>query len=292
VYDEADDGLMLALHYLEIGNDGQALAALDRVDADALDDPGYWLIRSSALRGLDRAGEAADAARRGLALEPDDVGLLDALGIAELDCDKFHDAELALRAALRLEPDDADLHAHLALTLARRKRYVEARAEIERALQLEPDSLSALRVRAQIAFLAEDAESTVRAYVSDLLRAAPGDHIGHAILGFLSAREKDFTRSARELAEAARLDPSNSGVTTGAREARVLAHPVLAPVRPLWRFGRWRSYFVFLALFFALAIAHQTLLRVILAGVWLTLVVLSRLAPPILRRRERRKYGG
>jgi tetratricopeptide (TPR) repeat protein len=291
-FDEFDEGLMLALHYLQIGNGRQALAALDRVDAAALDEPAYWLLRTSALRDLDRTEEAVEAAKRGLALEPDDAALLHSLGIAELDRDRFTAAERALTAALRLDPEDADLHAHLALTLARRRRYAEARAEVERALVLEPDGISPLRVRAQVAFLAEDDAETVRAYAEDLLRVAPGDQLGHAILGYVSARKKNYTRSARELAGAARLDPGNSGIADGAREARVLAHPILAPVRPIWRFGRWRAYFVYLALFIALAAAHQTLLRLILAGIWITLVVLSRAAPPILRRLERRKYGG
>jgi Flp pilus assembly protein TadD len=290
--DDFDEGLMLALHYLEIGNEQQALAALDRVDDDALDEPVYWLIRTSALRELARTDEAVDAAKRGLALDPEDVALLHSLGIAELDRDRFTAAERALRTALRLDPDDVDLHAHLALTLANRGRYGDARDEIERALLLEPDSVSALRVRAQVAFLGSDDPATIRAYVADLLREEPDDQIGRAILGYVSARKKDFARSARELGAAARLDPGNQSIATGAREARVLAHPILAPVRPIWRFGRWRAYFVYLALFIALAAAHQTTLRLILAGVWIALVVLSRAGPRILRRLERRKYGG
>jgi hypothetical protein len=63
-------------------------------------------------------------------------------------------------------------------------------------------------------------------------------------------------------------------------------------VRPLWRIGRWRAYFLFIGLSLTLAAAHQTTLRAILAGVWLTVVLLSWLAPPVLRRLERRKYGG
>jgi tetratricopeptide (TPR) repeat protein len=290
--EEYGEGLVLANHYLEIGNDRAALDALDRVADTALSDPDYWLIRATALRGLDRDDEAVDAARRGLELDPEEISLLDTLALAELDRDRYVKAEEALVAALQLEPDHAVLHAHLALTLAHAKRYAEARAAIGRALELDPDHISVLRIRAQVALLAEDAPETVRRYVADLLERAPNDQTGHAVLGVLSARQKNYRQSARELAEAARIDPSNTNITRGAREARVYAHPVLAPVRPIWKFGRWRAYFVVIALSFTLAAAHQTTLREILLVAWLVIVVLSWFAPPILRRLSKRKYGG
>ena len=287
-----DSALELAHHYLEIGNDRAALDALERANPDSLEDADYWTIRSAALRGLDRPGEAADAARRGLELDPEDISLLDSLALAELDRDHFGSALHALDAALVLAPGEPVLHAHRALALARSKRHVEARAAVQSALALAPDNVSVLRARAQVALIAGDDAATVREYAADLLERAPDDQVGHAVLGSMSARQKDYRRSARELAEAARVDPSNRLVAEGAREARVYAHPVLAPVRPIWRFGRWRAYLLFIGLSITLAAFHETTLRLILAGVWIILVVLSRAGPPLLRRLERRKYGG
>jgi len=286
------DGLTLAHHYLDIGNDHGALAALEGVGDDALARQDYWYIRTTALRRLERGGEAVDAARRGLELHPESIQLLDSLALAELERDRLDAAEVALDRALELAPGNAVLHAHLALTLARSKQYSEARAHVDRALALDPQGIQPLRVRAQVAFLARENPATIRAYIADLLELAPNDQIGHALLGSLSAREKDFVQSARELGESARIDPSNRKVAAGARQARVYAHPVLAPVRPVWKFGRWRAYFVFIALSATLAAAHQTVLRAILIGVWLCIVALSWLAPPIVRRLQRRKYGG
>jgi len=292
VLNDRDSALELAQHYIEIGNDRAALDALGRADDDALDDVDYWVIRSAALRGLDRSPEAADAARRGLELDPEDISLLDSLALAELDRDHFGSALRALTAALDLAPDEPVLHSHNALALALSGRHAEGRKAADVALELDPMSISALRSRAQVALIAGDDPATVRRYTADLLEHAPDDQVGHAVLGSLSARQKDFRRSARELSEAARIDPSNRLVAQGAREARVYAHPVLAPMRPVWRFGRWRAYAVFLGLTITLAAFHQTTLRIILACCWLGLVVLSRAGPPILRRLERRKYGG
>lgn len=290
--DDRDSALELAHHYLEIGNDRAALDALERAGDDALNDVDYWAVRSAALRGLDRSPEASDAARRGLQLDPEDISLLDSLALAELDRDHFGSALHALDAALDVAPELPILHAHRALALALSGRHAEGRQAAESALALDPNSISALRARAQVALIAGDDANTVRAFAADLLEISPDDQVGHAVLGSLSARQKDFRRSARELSEAARIDPSNKLVAEGAREARVYAHPVLAPVRPVWRFGRWRTWGLFVALSITLGAFHQWTLRLILTGFWLLLVVLSRAGPPILRRLERRKYGG
>jgi hypothetical protein len=73
---------------------------------------------------------------------------------------------------------------------------------------------------------------------------------------------------------------------------RVLAHPLLAPVRPMWKFGRRRTQLAFVAAVVGLDVAHHTTLGTSIAVVWVMIVVLSRVALPILRRREERRYGG
>lgn len=289
---EDADPLALARHYGEIGRHQAVLDALAQADPYVLDDPESWLLRAEALRGLDRDAEAVVAAKRGLELDPEDISLLDALALSELGRDDLVNAKEALDAAIELEPDHPTLHAHLALTYARMHRFADARAEVNEALRLAPWSVGTLRIRAQVACLTEEEPRLVQAYVADLLEVAPDDPTGHAILGTLAANKKDFRAAAHAFAEAARIDPSRHDIVDTAREARVYAHPVLAPVRPVWRFGRWRAYFVFLALSVTLAAAHQTVLREILVGVWLVILALSWLAPPILRRLQRRKYGG
>lgn len=289
---EDGDPLALARHYGEIGRHQAVLDALGHADEEVLHDPESWLLRSEALRGLDRDNEAVVAAQRGLELDPEDISLLDALALSELGRDRMPAARKALDAAIELEPDHPTLHAHLALTLARMHRFSEANDEVKEALRLAPWDDGALRIRAQVACLGDYEPRLVRAYVEELLEVAPDDPTGHAILGTLAANKKDYRAAARAFAEAARHDPTRRDIADTAREAKVYAHPVLAPVRPVWRFGRWRAYFVFLALSTTLAVAHQTVLREILIGGWIVILALSWLGPPILRRLHRRKYGG
>jgi hypothetical protein len=60
----------------------------------------------------------------------------------------------------------------------------------------------------------------------------------------------------------------------------------------MWRFGRWRSYFLYLTLITVLAAARLQTLRIVVICVWLVIVILSWVGPRILRRLEERKYGG
>ncbi len=281
--------LALARHYVEIDRPQLALDALAKARDDALSDPEFWLLRAEALRELERPDEAAEAARRGLELDAEDISLLDALALAELDRDRLEPAQQALAAALELEPDHPVLLAHRALALARDERFAAAREAVLEALRVAPDSVAVRRVRAQVAVLAEEPDAA--RYVDDLLARSPEDRTGHYLRGSLAVSASRYRPAARAFAEAARLDPTDRDVAHAARETRIVAHPVLAPVRAVWRFGRWRAYFTYLTLFVVLGAFRLQSIRAVLVGAWLVIVVLSWTGPRFLRWRERRRYG-
>jgi Flp pilus assembly protein TadD len=288
--DRQTSGLALARHYLDVDRPQAALDALANVQGDELEDGEYWSIRAEALLHLGRAKEGAEAARRGLEQEPYDIGLLDALALCELDNRNFAAAERALASALEVWPEHPTLLSHRALVLAVDRRYDAAREVVAEAMRVDPESPAVLRIRAQVAVLSNDWNA--ERYVDELLAAAPEDQIAHALRGNLAAKRKNYKHASAAFTEAARLDPSDAEIADVARDARVAAHPVLAPVRPLWRFGRWRSYFLYLGIISVLAVARLETLRVIVICVWLVIVVLSWFGPRILRRREQRRYGG
>src|SRR5262249_14300623 len=135
--------LALARRYLELRRPQQALAAVgESLDADA------WAVRAQALLDLGRADDAAEAARRGLAEAPDDVPLLDLLGLAEKRRGDVAAAERAFLAALARWPEHPTLlahYAHLLLQAGHLPRARELIAEAERIAPEEPEVLS-LRV--------------------------------------------------------------------------------------------------------------------------------------------------
>lgn len=248
------------------------------------------MIRAESLLQLERSSESADAAERGLERSPEDVELLDLLALARLQGDRCNEAIQVLSKALELAPDSPILLSHKALAAARLGRFGSARDLVAQAMRLAPDYVPVLRVRAQVACLADDEHASK--YVDELLEREPEDAIGHALRGNLAIRQKRYVSASRAFSEAARLDPSDAEFAEVAGKARVAAHPLLAPVRPIWRFGRWRSYFLYLTLIFILAGAGLQSLRVAVVAIWVSLVLLSWIGPRLIRWRRRRKYGG
>jgi Flp pilus assembly protein TadD len=287
--EDAAGALELARHYVDIDRPSKALSALEHVSGEDLEDPQYWLVRAEALLGLERHADGVEAALRGLELDPDDIGLLDALAIGRAALGQLGEAERALATALELAPEHPLLLGHRGLVLAEAKRVAEAREAITQAMRVAPDWTPVLRLRAQVAVLTEDPAAA--GYIDELLARDPEDQIGHALRGNLAAGSGRVVAASRAFDEAARLSPSDPELTRVARDARVAAHPVLAPLRPLWRFGRWESYFVYLTIFFALGALRLESLRLAIGGVWISLVILSWTAPRIIRWRHRRKYG-
>jgi predicted Zn-dependent protease len=211
--------------------------------------------------------------------------VINEMGVGDVDA-----AERTLHSALEVYPDNSLLLSNRAIVLLRKKDDKAGKAAVADAMRVAPDSFAVRRVRAQVAVATGDPEA--RRFVDELLALDPDDPMSHALSGALAARGRHFGSALRSYEEAARLDPSDELVARGAQEARIANHPVLAPVRPIWRFGRWRSYFVYLSIFLALGFVGVPALRLLLGAIWLSLVILSRIGPRVLRRREERRLGG
>jgi tetratricopeptide (TPR) repeat protein len=145
-------------------------------------------------------------------------------------------------------------------------------------------------VRLQIALQFED--SATERYAEELLAHNPDESLGHLARGVAAAQRNEFAAASRAFDEAARLDPSDPNIAEVATEGRVAAHPVFTPLRPLQRFGRWKSWAIFFTIVTVLAAAKLQAIRVVVILVWFFLVVLSWVGPSVVRWRERRKYGG
>jgi Flp pilus assembly protein TadD len=88
--------MLLARHYLDVERPQAALDALGRVPGDELEDPEYWVIRAHALLQLERSEESVEAARSGLAIDPEDIELLTVLALAEGQQGRYGEAHAAL----------------------------------------------------------------------------------------------------------------------------------------------------------------------------------------------------
>jgi tetratricopeptide (TPR) repeat protein len=239
--------LELARHYSEIGQPARVLEALD--GAEAFENSDAWALRGEALYRLDRYREGADSAQRGLALEPEDPGLLDVLALNLIELGDLAGAERALLSALDGWPDNEVLLCHYALACAHHGQKQKAEQLLERAARLDPESVDILRTRAQVAWITGDRRKT-KQHANELLAAEPEDRVGHALLGNLLV-EGNVYAAVRHHEEAVRLDPSDRDLADVVRYNRTLTHWLQWPIYPIQRFGPlkvWGAYLVVVAI--------------------------------------------
>jgi len=247
VSEQATGPLALARHYASIGQPQRVLDALERVES--VHDAEVWALRGEALYQMDRYGEGADAARRGLELEPTHAVLLDVLALNLIELDDLAAAEQALLAALEVWAEDPTLICHYALACARGGQFDKARRLVDRAAQLDPEDVDVLRVRAQVAQLAGDRKTMQ--YIDELLAAEPDDRVGHGLRGNVYVERRDLHRAVRHFEHATRLDPTDHDTAHVTRYNRALTHWSQWPLYPVQRFGPlkvWAAYLVLLGI--------------------------------------------
>jgi tetratricopeptide (TPR) repeat protein len=279
VRDAGTGPLELARHYAAIGQPNRVLEALERLES--VDEPEAWALRGEALYQVDRYEDGADAARRGLELEPDNPILLDVLALNLIELGDLAEAERALLDALDLWPESADLICHYAFACARDGQFEKAARLVERAAQLEPEDVDVLRTRAQVAQLAGDRRA--KEYIDGLLALEPDDRIGHVLRANLLVGRSDIHGAVRHFEHATRLDPTDHDTAHVTRFNRTLTHWSQWPIYPIQRFGPmkvWGTYIVF----FLLANATGTIKYVWpVVVIYLIMVVYSWTAAPIAR---------
>jgi tetratricopeptide (TPR) repeat protein len=272
--DAAAGPLVLARHDLSRGRPDRALAALAGATGAELEEREFWVLRAQALYELRRWDEAADAAHAGLEREPEDLGLLDALALAELERGRSKEAVKTIDAAISLAPDFAVLHAHRGLILARRTQktfrlssYKKARAAVNEALRLDPDCEDALRVRAQIALLSGDRRA--QEYGAELLAVDPEDEWAHLLAGEARSRRGDVSAALDHYDEAARLNPSDPELAALGRQSRAMRGWFAAPMRFADRLTRGQLRLVWPVVAIATFSAGLPLLSALVFGFWL-----------------------
>lgn len=276
------DGKQVALarHYVDVDQPQRALDLLTDAAVDP-EDPEVWALRSAAFLGLERYAEGAEAARSGLARDPDELELLDLLALNELERGRLADAEKALLAALEVAPAHPALLCHYALACARGGQFRKADGLLAEAARVDPESVDVLQVRAQVAYLAGD-ERRARREIDALLAADPENRVGHVLRGNLLA-DRNVYGAVRHFEEAARLDPSDEEVVRVTRHNRILTHPLQWPIYPIQRFGPFKVWGAYLVIFMLVASTGIGWLMAAVVVLYLFMVVYSWTAAPLAR---------
>jgi Flp pilus assembly protein TadD len=279
--DPTRNAIHLAEHYLDVDQAQRALDALERAHPeDAALAAG---LRARALLVLERYAEAADSARAGLAIEPEDPELLAQLAIALWKMGQLAEAERAVLGALDLEPDDPSLLCIYAHIVANAGQLEKAERLVERALQWAPDDPTVLQTQAEIAYL-QGRDKVAERAVREALEVDPEAPHSQALLGVAAAERGDSRAAAAHLRRAAELDPSVEHFTETARALRVATHPLLIPMWPIERFGQGPVWIAGIATVLVAGRLAPSPFAELIILLWLVYVAYTWIAPPLVGR--------
>jgi Flp pilus assembly protein TadD len=200
----------LAAALLDRGDFAEAITRLREFIRDRPNDPDIVSARRELATALMKSGDVpgAIAELRGLAAaRPDDPRARLELASAYEDAGDTDSAVAEYRAALKLVPNNVVALSHLGVLLASRQPE-ESRALLQRAIGLDPNAIGVRLQLIQLLLEGQDfaaAEQQARAG----LALAPASAEGHNLLGVALASQGRIPESAREFAEAVRLDPNH-----------------------------------------------------------------------------------
>jgi tetratricopeptide (TPR) repeat protein len=279
------DVMSLAMHYLSIGQPERALAALDGAPSEP-DDPELLFLRGAALFDLEQYEQAAELASRGLTSEPDSPGLLWLLTVANAQLGRLAAAERSILAALELYPDSPDYLCTYADVVARAGQFDKADRLIAEAAKINPDDSSVLSARIDLAYLRGD-NKRLEALTRELLARDPESMRGHQMMGLLMLRKGAASDSLRHYSEVVRQEPGREATYESAVQAKIAAHPLMLPLRPLHRAGVVGSWIAVVVGITALRSAGADAAAGVLGLVWLAYCIYSWVVPGIVERRVR-----
>lgn len=129
--------------YARLGDYEEALDHFTTADQLAQDQPVVLAAVAGAFTELDRLGEAEQAARRLLEIDPDHPAGWRLLGGVHLRRGAWDPAERAFLQALEIDAEDADAHFGAWLALSRLDRQDAALAHLANAVRLDPANAAA-----------------------------------------------------------------------------------------------------------------------------------------------------
>ncbi|MFI5733087.1 tetratricopeptide repeat protein [Kribbella sp. NPDC051587] len=282
--------LQMAGHWLQIGHPERTLDELQGLWGDAAVDFRAYLFCGAALHQLDRNAEAIDVLKDGLALHGPFLPLLQVLGSALRSEGRLPEAEAAYLQGLSLDPNDPDLligYARVCLTAGQAEK---ASALVERAASHAPESAVVSAARAEVAFaLGKDRD--MRRHSTEALSHDPEDPHARALHGTASMLTGDARSGYDSLASAAASQPGDQDLRAAAREAKLINHPLMLPLRPFQRFNPLIVWIGAVAIIYGLRAAGLAPLSFVFAMVWLGFCIYSWVVPSLLRRYLNRKWG-
>ncbi|MCM0676920.1 tetratricopeptide repeat protein [Micromonospora phytophila] len=278
-----DAQLSRVAHLLELNRPEQALDELGRLPAGAATGTAAFRLRAAALTELDRWDDVVAVVRQGLAECGPDAELLGRLGLALRHRLEYAPAERALLDALAIAPQSPWLLCQYADLCCAVGQTDKAERLVARAAALAPDAPPVFSSRFQLAYARGDDRAAER-IAREFLGAWPSHPVALALHGVAASRRGRVGTAHRAFGQALAHDPTDADYAEAAWESRVHAHPLLLPLRPLYRLGTFRTWLLAVGVVVVLNLAGLDLLAGLFGLCWLVVCVWSWVAPSVARR--------
>jgi cytochrome c-type biogenesis protein CcmH/NrfG len=184
----------------------------------------YLMLSLCWMEADETTSKSVDAARRGVALEPENSFARSVLALALNAAAK--DGQTALfKAALeeavqgiRFDPDSDLAHAVAARLHLRLREYPQAEQAARKALELDTENTMAAEVLSAALLLQNKAEDNEH-LINYQLQRDPEDDAAHTSAGWQAVMKGDHKKANEHFMEALRLNPMNEGARSGLIEA-------------------------------------------------------------------------
>lgn len=236
---------------------------------------------------------ALDAARRAVALEPQDAFFRSVLALAmnatakDGQTDAIRAALEEAKAATGLDPDHDFSHAVQASLHLRLRQLPEAEAAARKSLELDTENTMAAGVLSA-ALLMQRKDGDNRSLIEYQLQRNPDDDDAHTSAGWQALMEGDHKRANQHFMEALRLSPMNEsarmGLVESYRARSVLYRAQLRFAHFMNQFTEGRQTAIMVGGFVAYKVLSASLKNVspllsgAVIGVWLVFALWSHLA--------------
>ncbi|MBB5033703.1 tetratricopeptide repeat protein [Prosthecobacter vanneervenii] len=260
---------------------------------DAQHTPSYLMLALCWMNEADTAAQSVDAARRAVALEPENAFARSVLALT-LDANAKDGQTSAIKAALQeaeaavsLDPDSDFSHAVLARLHLRLRDFPQAEAAARAALALDTENTMAAEVLSA-ALLLQKKDADNEDLIRYQLQRNAEDDSAHTSAGWMAIMRGDHKQANQHFLEALRINPMSENARMGLIESfRARSWPYRMQLKFahfMNQFTEGRQTAIMLGGFFAYKLLSSYLktvspfLAAVVVGAWLLLVLWAHLA--------------
>jgi hypothetical protein len=209
--------------------------------------------------------------------------MLGQLGVALSELGEYPAAERAYLDGLRDDPLSVHLLCRYALLCLVANQVEKAAGLVELATAVDPHHPMVYFARIQTAFV-RGGDRAAERVSREFLGLYPDSAMARAMHGAAAARLGRTVTAFASFRQAVAAEPADPYYAEAAREARINAHPLLLPLRPMYRLGVVRTWMVAVVVIVGSRLLGWPAVSGAAGVVWLLYAGYSWVAPSLVQR--------